>query len=145
MPGTGQFAPGHRLSHGKPLGARHKATLMAEKLFSADTAAIIKKVVASAKAGEPWAAKLVIERIIPPARDRATPFSLPPIKGSGDLPQAVQTVLDAAAKGDLSLEDGERVIALLSGLRQAYEGADMAQRLDEMAAKLDALTAKAAG
>jgi hypothetical protein len=43
------------------------------------------------------------------------------------------------------LEDAERVIALLSGLRQAYEGADMAQRMDQMQARLDALAAKAAG
>jgi hypothetical protein len=74
-----------------------------------------------------------------------TPFDLPPIDGPADLPRAVKAVLDAAGKGDLSIEDGERVIALLTGLRQAYEGAELAARMDEMAAKLDALTARAGG
>ena len=90
-----------------------------------------------------WACKLVIERIIPPARDRATPFTLPPIAGPADIPQAVQAVLDAAGKGDLSIEDGERIVGLLNGLRAAYEGADLQARLDEMQARLDDLVAKA--
>jgi hypothetical protein len=118
---------------------------MAEKLLDKDAAAIIKKLVAKALAGEPWAVRFVAERIIPPARDRATPFELPPITGLGDVPQAVQAVLDAGARGDLSLEDAERIVALLAGLRAAYEGASMAERLAELEARLAALTAQSGG
>jgi hypothetical protein len=139
---TGKFAPGNKASRGKLPGERNRATLMAERLMSADAEAIVKKVVAAAKAGEPWAAKLVIERIIPPARDRATPFDLPPIAGPGDLPRAVQAVLDAASKGDLSIEDGERIVSLIGGLRQAFEASDLAAKLDAMQAKLDEMTAR---
>lgn len=71
----GTFTRGNRVNpSGKPKGARHKATMMAEKVLGADAADIVKKVVASAKAGEPWAVKLVIERILPPAKDRPTPL-----------------------------------------------------------------------
>jgi len=35
----------------------------------------------------------------------------------------------ALHKGELTLEDAERVVALLTGLRQAFEGADLAARL----------------
>lgn len=140
----GRFALGARGNpSGKPKGTRHRATMMAEKLIDKDAAAIIKKLITKAKAGEPWAMKFVAERLIPTARSRATPFELPPIDGPSDLPQAVRCALDAAAKGDLGLEDAERIVALLAGLRAAYEGADMAARLDEMAAKLEALTARA--
>jgi hypothetical protein len=140
----GTFAPGRSGNlNGKPKGTRHRATMLAEKLLDKDAGAIIKTLVEKARAGEPWAVRFVAERIIPPARDRATPFALPPVNGPADLPQAVQAALDAAAKGDLSLEDAERVVGLLNGLRAAYEGADLAARLDEMAAKLDALATKA--
>lgn len=117
--------------------------MLAERMFDKDAEAIIKTVVEKAKAGEPWAAKLVIERIIPPARDRTTPFALPSIAGPADLPIAVQAVLDAAAKGELSLEDGEKIVGLLAGLRAAYESADLAARMVEMEARLAALTAGA--
>jgi Family of unknown function (DUF5681) len=142
----GRFAPGRsgNLS-GKPKGARARATVMAERLLSKDAAAAMRKIGAAARAGEPWALKFIGERFIPPARASPTQFALPSIAGPADIPQAVQSALDAAANGDLSLEDAERVIALLSGLRQAYEGADMAQRMDQMQARLDALAAKAAG
>ena len=70
-------------------------------------------------------------------------FDLPKVDGPADLPRAVKAVLDAAAAGNLSLEDAERVVALLTGLRQAYENADQAERLNDMEARLAALTIQA--
>ena len=49
----------------------------------------------------------------------------------------------ALHKGELTLEDAERVVALLTGVRQAFEGADLAARLDEKAARLDEIAARA--
>jgi hypothetical protein len=51
-------------------------------------------------------------------------------------------VLDAAAKGDLSLDDAERVVGIINGLRQAYETTSLAVKLDEMKKQLEDLTAK---
>jgi hypothetical protein len=53
------------------------------------------------------------------------------------------TVLEAAANGDLSLEDAECVVGLIAGLRQVFEGASLATRLDDMAKQLEALTVRA--
>jgi hypothetical protein len=72
-------------------------------------------------------------------------FDLPPINGVADIPQAVRCALSAASEGRLTIEDAEKIIGLLNGLRAAYEGVDLAARLDEMAAKLDDLAAKAGG
>jgi hypothetical protein len=108
----GRFAPGRSGNlGGKPKSTRHRATMMAEKLFNKDASKIARRVISAATAGEPWACKLVIERIIPPARDRATPFTLPPITGPADIPTAVQGVLCAAGKGGLSIEDAERIVS----------------------------------
>ena len=42
----------------------------------------------------------------------------------------------ALYKGELSLEDAERVVALLTGQRQAFEGADLAARSNKGGAML---------
>ena len=115
--------------------------MMAEKLLEKDAATIIKKLVEKAKNGEPWAIRSAADRIIPPARDRATPFNLPPINSPAYLPRAVQAAIDAAAKGELSLEAASQVVALLTGLRVAYASADLAERMNEMEARLAVLTA----
>ena len=59
-----RFAPGNP---GRPKGARCKATLLAEKLMSADTRAIVQAVITAARAGDMTA-----------AQDRPRPHSADP-------------------------------------------------------------------
>jgi hypothetical protein len=132
----GRFAPGHKFSHGMKPGTRHRATMLAEKLFSADAAAIVKKVVAAAKAGEPWAAKLVIERIIPPARDRATPLMLPKMMSAADLPSALARVVDAMAEGALTPGEAAAIVATLEAFGRASVFAGHEERLARLERRL---------
>jgi hypothetical protein len=72
----GTFASGNRANpSGKPKGTRHRATMMAEKLLDKDAAAIIKKLVAKALAGEPWVSECGYRR----SRPRIPIGSRPPI------------------------------------------------------------------
>jgi len=48
---------------------RDRASAIAEKLFAADISDVVKKVVEAAKNGESWACRLIIERLIGPARE----------------------------------------------------------------------------
>jgi hypothetical protein len=126
----GTFAPGHSgKPSGKPKGARHKATIMAEKLFAGDARDIVKKVVASAKAGEPWAVKLVIERIIPPAKDRPTTLELPRMMSPADLPDALARVVDAMAEGTLTPSEAAAIVATLEAYGRASVFAGHEERL----------------
>jgi hypothetical protein len=113
--------------------------MAAEALFSADAEEIIKVIMREAKAGANWACKLVIERVIPPERERPTPFQLPPISGPSDLPRVMLTTLSAVAAGTLTLSEGERIIGMLDELRAAFETAELAadvERLKERVASL---------
>jgi hypothetical protein len=127
---------------GRKAGATHLITAELRGLVSRDAKGIVTSIIKAAKAGDIESRRAFLRYLLPQSK-WPTPFELPPINGPADLPRAVQTALDAAAKGDMSLEDAERIVALLAGLRAAYEGADMAARLEEMAAKLDALARQA--
>jgi len=129
-------------SRGRKAGAIARLNAELRTIVAADAKTIVKSIVDQAKAGDAGSRRAFLRHLLPQSK-WPTPFELPPIAGPPDLPIAVQAVLDAAAKGELSLEDASQVVALLAGLRQAYEGADLAARMDEMQAKLDSLTVRA--
>jgi hypothetical protein len=134
--GSGRFAKGNKASRGRQVGARHKVTLLAEKLFSDDAAKIIKKVVAEAQNGQSWACKLVIERIIPPARDRPTPLDLPKIASPADLPDALARIVDAMAEGALTPSEAAAIVTTLEAYGRASVFAGHEERLAALEARL---------
>jgi hypothetical protein len=84
---------------GKPKGARHKTTLLAERLMQDDVEKIVNAVVADAINGDMTAAKIILDRIAPVRRSRA--FALPAVTCEADKAKAHEAVLDAVANGDL--------------------------------------------
>ncbi len=137
----GRFTPGNKASRGKPPGARHRASVLAEKIFADDIKSICEVVTREAKAGANWACKLVVERILPPAKDRPTPFPLPAINSPADLPPLALRLLEAVADGALTPAEGDALIGMVDKLRAAYKSADMAQEIAELRAEIEGLRA----
>ena len=123
---------------GNPAGRRPGAVAMVtsklRSLVAKDAVEIVRSITTAAKAGDVEARRVFV-RLLPQSSWPVT-FDLPPVDGPADIPRAVKAILDAAAKGEITLHDAGRVIELLGGLRQAYEGATLAERLDEMEARL---------
>ena len=69
---------------GKPKGARHKTTLLAEKLMQDDAENIVNAVLTAARDGDMTAARIVLDRILPARRDNPVNFALPKIKRPAD-------------------------------------------------------------
>ena len=84
---------------GKPKGARHKTTLLAEKLMQDDAEAVVKAVVNAAKGGDMTAARLVLDRIAPARRDNPVAFTLPEVTSAADAANAMGSILAAVAAG----------------------------------------------
>jgi Family of unknown function (DUF5681) len=120
---------------GRKPGLALKLTTELRAIVSKDAKEIVSSIIAAAKAGDVEARRVFARHFLPQTK-WPTVFDLPPIDGPADIPGAVKAMLDAAAKGDIALEDAGRVIELLDGLRQAFEGATLAERLDEMEARL---------
>ena len=93
-PKTGRFQPGNP---GKPKGARHKTTLLAEKLMQDDAENIVKAVLTAAHNGDMTAARIIIDRIAPARRDNPVSFELPKIESAADAAKVMSAILDAVA------------------------------------------------
>lgn len=133
----GRFQPGQSGNPaGKPLGARHKTTLLAEKLMADDAEAIVKKIVEAAKAGDMTAARLVLDRIAPARKDCHVTFGLPKIKTPSDAITANAAILKAVADGELTPDEAASVSRLIEGHIKIIEVADIDERLRQLEGRL---------
>src|ERR1700745_4171276 len=80
---------------GRRPGSRNRATLAAAVLLEGESEALTRKAVELALDGDPVALRLCIERILPPCRERAVRFELPPIENAADVSVAVNAVTSA--------------------------------------------------
>ena len=114
---------------GKAKGARHKTTLIAEKLMSDDAAAIVKAVVTKARDGDMTAARIILDRIAPARRDSPVSFVLPKIESAGDAVAAMSGILNAVAAGELTPGEASDVARLLEGFGKILEVSEIEQRI----------------
>jgi hypothetical protein len=87
---------------GRRPGFRNKATLAAAALLAGESEALTRTAVELALADDPTAMRLCIEPILPPCRERAVKFILPPIESTDDISAAMQAVTAALARGDIT-------------------------------------------
>jgi len=117
---------------GKPKGARHKTTLLAEKLMQADAEAIVKAVLDSAKGGDMTAARIVLDRIAPARRDNPVSFELPKIESASDAVAASSAILQAVANGELTPGEASDVARLIDGFVKTIELVEIDERLKRL-------------
>jgi Family of unknown function (DUF5681) len=72
---------------GKPIGARHKTTMMAESLMQASVGKVVDTVISAALNGDMEAAKIILNRIAPVRRSTSFPRYLGRIKVAGVIRQ----------------------------------------------------------
>ncbi|CAJ0876661.1 hypothetical protein AMST5_02806 [freshwater sediment metagenome] len=126
----GRFQPGQSGNPtGKPKGARHKTTLLAEKLMADDAEDVVKAVLTAAKTGDMTAARIVLDRLCPARRDNPVTFSLPQIETADDAAKAMGAILAAVAGGEISPSEGAEVARLLEGYVKTLETAEFERRL----------------
>jgi hypothetical protein len=103
--------------------------VLLEELVDDDGAVIVRKLLDSARAGEPWAVQLVIGRLLP-AGDRRVVVDLPRVEKAGDVAAAVADVVGLAAEGVLTVEEARAFLHLLEFQRRSIETADLAVRME---------------
>ena len=94
---------------GRPVGSRNKVNRAMDPVFAANGEAIIERVVEHAKAANPVAMRLCMDRLVPGGKHRLLRFQLPPMKTGEDVYAAITTIHDALGDGAISIgEAGER-------------------------------------
>ena len=120
------FEPGNP---GRPKGARHKKTVILEKMMADDSEGIISAMIAAAKAGDVQAAKIVLERILPVPKGRRFEMDLPQIETVDDLAAAFKVVAGQMAYGEISPEEAATVASVLESRRRVIETSDLEKRI----------------
>ena len=128
-----KFKPGQSGNpSGRPRGALNKITLAAQALLEGEAEALTRKVVELAKNGNPVALRLCLERLLPSRKDRPINFTLPKIKGAGDLTKALGAILEAVAKGEITPAEGQTLAGILEAYRKVLETADFEARISAL-------------
>lgn len=121
---------------GKPKGTRNRATLLAIAAMEGDLDEIVRSVIEAAKKGDMTAAKLVIDKLVPAAKDRPVSLKLPQALDIPSCLKAQAAVVDAVTSGDLLLGEGQALSALIENQRRALETLELEQRLRAIEEKL---------
>ena len=115
--------------NGRPKGARSKRTVALEALLEADAEEIVRTAIDKAKDGDGVALRPCLERILPPKKDRAVTFPLPPIQTTADATKAASALLAAVAAGPVSPSEATEISRLIESFIRVVEVSDLEGRL----------------
>jgi len=123
---------------GRPPGSRNKLAKLARSLIEEDAEDIVRKLIELAKDGNLGAAKVLLDRIIPPLRESETiSLELPAIEKADDLFRAFKAVSKALADGQITESTLERVTTFLGHWGRAFETVEQASMIQEIRERLD--------
>ena len=129
---TGRFASGNRIGKGNPFARRtaefHSALLDAVEPRMVE--ALAKRMMKAALEGDVAAAKLVLDRVL--GRGAPSVFKMPRISSAADLPVALNQILRAATRGDITSEDAARYASIVDVAGRAIAAAEIEECLQRL-------------
>jgi hypothetical protein len=117
---------------GKPKGARHRTTIVAEKLMQDDADAIVQAVIEKAKGGDMVAARIVLDRIAPIRKGAVVQLDLPEVTTSKGVAAALAALVHAMASGDVTPDEASTIGSVLEIRRRAIETQEIDERLKKL-------------
>jgi hypothetical protein len=120
---------------GKPAGARNKATLAVLALMETGAKEITEAVITAAKAGDLTAARMILDRLAPPAKERPVSVELPDTGTVEGVSAAQQTILKAVACGDLLPGEAATLAGIVENRRKALETEELERRIAALESK----------
>jgi hypothetical protein len=115
---------------GKPKGAINKTTRLALELFEGGIKNIAEVVIKQAQDGDLTAARLVLDKLVPNARERAVELpGLPSTENPAGVAEAQAAILQAVASGDLTPGEAATLSGIVENRRKAIETQELEQRI----------------
>lgn len=128
---SGRFGVGNP---GRPRGSRHKTTVAMMALLEGEAEAITRACIEAAKGGDVMAIRLVLERLLPPAKERPIACDLPDVQTAEDVAKAQAAILQGLADGDLLPSEAATLASFVDRARDAHKRAEGEARLEAMLA-----------
>ncbi|MDR5743273.1 hypothetical protein QCE73_08910 [Caballeronia sp. LZ029] len=130
---SGKFLPG---TSGNPGGRMSNAARRLRELMEQDVELFYAQLVAGAKEGDPTCLKIYFDRILPALKPANPPTQLPALYAAANLTEATRAVTDAIARGDLSIEDGQRLLMGIGATVRVEEHDEVKRAIAGIQAKL---------
>lgn len=133
QPGRGLGQPFRPGQSGNPKGRRagtlNRVSVLAQRLMDDDAEEVILALLKAAKDGDVSAIKLVLERMAPLPRNRPVHFTAPIIETAADLCNAMGTVLQGVASGELTPDEAVSIASLVETRRRTIETLELDARI----------------
>ena len=117
---------------GKPAGTRSKATQLLAAMMEGGAEKITKAVIDAAQAGDLMAAKIILDRVMPPAKERPVNIDLPDTQSAQGVAAAQNAILQAVAAGDLLPGEASTLSAIVEAKRRSIETQELADRITQL-------------
>ena len=132
----GTFAKGRSGNpRGRSQGSRNGATIVLEKMMTDEGEAVVQAVLTAAKSGDIQAARIVLDRIVPPRKGRPARLDLPPLETAAGVVDGLTALIDSMSRGELTPEEAAVVAGVIDVKRRAIETVDLEQRIVKLEAK----------
>ena len=136
VPST-RWAPGQSGNpRGRPLGSRNRASLLLEHLIEGEGEAVVRSLLAAAKGGDTSAARALLDRLVPPRKERAVKVALPALRSAKDARDALSAVAAAVAEGEMLPGEGEALVKLLEAYARTAAAAELEERVTALEGRL---------
>ncbi len=132
MTKPGRWKPGESGNPaGRPAGSNEVSRL--RTAIAEHVPEIVDRLLEQAKGGDVAAARLLLERVVPPVKptEQAAPIALP----DGSLTDQGRAVLQAVATGELAPGQAAQLIASMGSLAKLIETDELAARVAELERK----------
>jgi len=114
---------------GKPKGARHMTTQITYAMLEGDLQEVLSKVLDKAKSGDMTACRMILDKVLPNAKDRAINLNLVDINNLSDIASAQHKIIDAVFSGDITPNEGEKISSIIESRRRVIETVDLETRI----------------
>ncbi len=117
---------------GKPKGVRHTATQITYALIEGNLQGVLETVLERAKNGDMTACRMILDKVLPNTKDRPVTIDLPPINDLNGVGFAQSEILQAVAAGDITPNEGERIVSIIEARRRSIESIDLEARISQL-------------
>lgn len=90
---------------------------------------ITDAVITAAKGGDLTAARMVLDRLAPPAKERPVSLDMPDTGTAAGVSAAQEAILQAVATGELLPGEAATLAGIVEGRRRALETQELEQRI----------------
>jgi len=124
-----RFQPGQSGNKaGRPRGSRNKRTILAEKLLEDRVGEVTTAAIDLAKAGDPIAVRVCMDRVAPRLRHGPLDFALPELVTLADVPVAYNAIGQGLACGELDPEQAALLMKIVREFQTSLAAVEHATR-----------------